>query len=734
MKKISLLCISIMVGQILINNGAVVADTTFTESQIENTENPATPTSEVDLPVAQKTTESTSTSLVNEPDPSTSSDSQLNTTEGMTTETNTIPSAEATSKTTVSAPKSIINSVWGTSPVTFDDTTGILTIMAGNLGTTYQFPNSTITITDVKEIVIEPGVIPPINSSYLFGVGGDTGGFKGVTNILGLENLDVSSVTNMHGMFADVPVQNFNGINNWDTSKVKDMSAMFSRTRAQEFNINSWDTTSVTSMKEMFWADSSLTQLDLSSWNVVNVTDMTRMFTWASALQELNISGWNTQPSKNLTQMFMGTSSLSKLVLGTNTILNSTTALPAIDTTSGQYSGGWERISPVTPSSVYQSSDLFMTNYDGSAPGTYVWQTTKAAVVAKDSTLHVGDAWNAEDNFVSATDAFGNPLSFSDVTVTGTVDTSKAGVYPITYTNGSVSQTINVTVDDLSAIKAKDSTLHVGDTWKAEDNFISATDALGNPLSFSDVTVTGTVDTSKAGVYPITYTNGSVSQTINVTVLDKADLSAIKAKDSTLHVGDIWKAEDNFISATDALGNPLSFSDVTVTGTVDTSKAGVYPITYTNGSVSQTINVTVLDKADLSTIKAKDSTLHVGDTWKAEDNFISATDPSGTPLSFSDVTVTGTVDTSKAGVYPITYTNGSVSQTINVTVLDKATTPFSNSKPSNTSTLTAEKVENKELPKTGDSNSSWLISMLGMMLIIVLGVISAFSYKKKQLK
>ncbi|MFK4968583.1 BspA family leucine-rich repeat surface protein [Lactococcus garvieae] len=312
----------------------------------------------------------------------------------------------------------------------------------------------------MKEIVIEPGVIAPQNSSYLFGTSGSNTGFNSTTNILGLENLNVSSVTNMKGIFAEIPVLNFNGLHNWDTSKVQDMSAMFYRTKAQEFKINSWNTTSVTNMKEMFWGGQALTQLDLSSWNIVNVTDMTRMFTWASALQELNISGWDTQGSKNLTEIFMGTSSLSTLVLGTNTIMNSTTALPAVDATSGQYSGGWERVSPSTPSSIYQSSDLFMMNYSGSEPGTYVWQTNKAVIVAKDSTLNVGDTWKEEDNFVSATDVSGNPLSFSDITVTGKVDTSKVGVYPITYTNGSVSQTVNVTVIGDTFLPSSDSKLN----------------------------------------------------------------------------------------------------------------------------------------------------------------------------------------------------------------------------------------------------------------------------------
>ncbi|EHV2922801.1 BspA family leucine-rich repeat surface protein, partial [Enterococcus faecalis] len=324
-----------------------------------------------------------------------------------------VPQKKSTEDVTVvPISRSVLNSMWGTSSISFDDITGVLKIGPGQLGETDTFPWPSMR-EDIKEIVLEPGVIAPENSQYLFGVGGGIGqgGFPSANKITGLENLNTSQVINMQGMFADSAVTNLSGINNWDTSKVQDMSVMFYRTRAQQLNINSWNTTNVKNMKEMFWGIQTLTQLDLSSWNIVNVTDMTRMFTWAK-LQELNISNWDITSLKNLTGMFMGTSNLSTLILGTNTIFNSTTELPAVDTTSGQYSGGWVLVSPVTPSSVYQSSDLFMTNYDGSAPGTYVWQINKAAVVSKDSTLHVGDKWKAEDNFVSATDAFGNPLSY----------------------------------------------------------------------------------------------------------------------------------------------------------------------------------------------------------------------------------------------------------------------------------------------------------------------------------
>ncbi|EHZ1693361.1 MucBP domain-containing protein [Listeria monocytogenes] len=81
---------------------------------------------------------------------------------------------------------------------------------------------------------------------------------------------------------------------------------------------------------------------------------------------------------------------------------------------------------------------------------TYVYQAVPATIKAHDSTIYVGDKWSAEDNFDSAVNSVGAAVSFDDVEVEGTVDTTKAGVYPVTYSFAGESLTINVTV------KAKD--------------------------------------------------------------------------------------------------------------------------------------------------------------------------------------------------------------------------------------------------------------------------------------
>ena len=98
-----------------------------------------------------------------------------------------------------------------------------------------------------------------------------------------------------------------------------------------------------------------------------------------------------------------------------------------------------------------------------------------------------------------------------------------------------------------------------------EENFVSATDKTGQDVPFEKITVSGQVDTSKAGVYPIVYSyEGKEEETAHVTV--KPDQSKLEVKDTTIYVGDSWKPEDNFVSATDRDGHAISFDKVQVKG------------------------------------------------------------------------------------------------------------------------------------------------------------------------
>ncbi|MFT8459542.1 MAG: bacterial Ig-like domain-containing protein, partial [Liquorilactobacillus ghanensis] len=207
------------------------------------------------------------------------------------------------------------------------------------------------------------------------------------------------------------------------------------------------------------------------------------------------------------------------------------------------------------------SSSVSDSSSASSTSGTY------ATIQAKDSVISVGTNWSAKDNFTKATDSKGNDIPFSEIKVAGEVDTNKPGTYEITYSytesgTNTFSTAITVIVTGV-VINAKDSTIIAGPNtkWDKEDNFTSATDENGNPLQISDLTVTGSVDTTKAGEYEITYScidkdGNRVSKTITVTVVDSK--AAIDAKDSTIIAGSNtkWNKEDNFTSATDENGNP----------------------------------------------------------------------------------------------------------------------------------------------------------------------------------
>ncbi len=52
----------------------------------------------------------------------------------------------------------------------------------------------------------------------------------------------------------------------------------------------------------------------------------------------------------------------------------------------------------------------------------------------------------------------------------------------------------------------------------------------------------------------------------------KADQSKLEVKDTTIYVGDKWKPEDNFVSATDKTGQDVPFEKITVSGQVDKNR------------------------------------------------------------------------------------------------------------------------------------------------------------------
>ncbi|MGG5343975.1 bacterial Ig-like domain-containing protein [Enterococcus sp. AZ192] len=280
---------------------------------------------------------------------------------------------------------------------------------------------------------------------------------------------------------------------------------------------------------------------------------------------------------------------------------------------------------------------------------------------------------------------------------------------------------------DYPSLNVHDSTIQVGESWNAADNFDSATDKAGNSVDFEDVTVKGCVDTTKEGEYEVSYSYEETTSIAKITVKAKEAAPIINVQDSSIQVGDSWKAADNFINAFDKNGKLLDFSEIKVTGEVDTTKEGEYEVSYSYEETTSVAKIAVKAKEVAPIINVHDSSIQLGDNWKASDNFISAFDRLGNAVEFKTIRIEGTVDTKKVGTYEVKYSYDGISAVAKITVKDNKKTadkPYSNHKNSKTK-------ENKKqhLPKTGEKTRR-IDTFIGSGLILVTVL---FLVKKKKI-
>ncbi|EOA3471495.1 BspA family leucine-rich repeat surface protein [Enterococcus hirae] len=290
--------------------------------------------------VIDQTIQNVTEPLVNPTDSTTTTSDSLATTDEATDETteNTQEQAkeqeQATAATTESegdatnptaeAPKvaqkanvaatSEITGTWGTSPYTFDENTGVLTIGAGELSGYKESPwnSKKVDAKSIKKIVLSGKVVAPEDSRRLFSYSYLTN----VTEIEGLSQLDTSNVTNMEYMFHGMRSVTSLDVSGFDTSNVTNMDAMFySMSNVTSLDVSGFDTSKVTEMAFMFDSMSRLTSLDLNSFDTSKVTVMDSMFFGMQSLTSLDISGFDTSNVAYMGDMFRRMSSLTSLDL-----------------------------------------------------------------------------------------------------------------------------------------------------------------------------------------------------------------------------------------------------------------------------------------------------------------------------------------------------------------------------------------------------------------------------------
>lgn len=269
--------------------------------------------------------------------------------------------------------------------------------------------------------------------------------------------------------------------------------------------------------------------------------------------------------------------------------------------------------------------------------------------------------------------------------------TNVASVSGKTIDNKQNESSTNVKQLENATINAAAKEITVGDTFDYEKDVTAKDGDLAHTDITSKMTYDRTVDTTKAGIYYVTYKvtgkNGQeVINKIKVTVKDKETPitnASIHASNYSLDLNETFDPMKG-VTATDGDKDKTDLTKkVTYDGTVDTTKAGVYTVTYkvkgtNNNEVTMPIKITVVAKDAI--ITAGNRSIQLGQSFdplkevKAEDQ-----DGYQTDLTAKINVKQNNVDVNRAGKYKIIYTvigsNGkTVEKEIEVTVTAKDAT------------------------------------------------------------
>lgn len=283
----------------------------------------------------------------------------------------------------------------------------------------------------------------------------------------------------------------------------------------------------------------------------------------------------------------------------------------------------------------------------------------------------------------------------------------------------------SITIDDKTfsydEVLQLDGSFTIGDTSKIDTNVIGE-QALPIQVSLpNDVTISGALK-------------------INIV----ASQSTINVKDTTIYQGiDQWKAQDNFVSATNTYGEPVSFSEMKIDGTVTMDELGVQKIVYsfvdsTGKIIKKAATVTVVKNQQ--SITASNYTMKLGGTRPTTKDFsATATDKLGHEIEV--IPNFDKVDFDKIGTYEVSLETADgqfkiVQLTIEENNQAGKTDPNQANNTTGDSSNSTEKGKNTvttsskaSLPKTNEKNS-WGITAVGVLLLLVVEKI----FRKKRME
>ena len=314
------------------------------------------------------------------------------------------------------------------------------------------------------------------------------------------------------------------------------------------------------------------------------------------------------------------------------------------------------------------------------------------------------DKLSATDLVQQVTDATGQVVTdFTNVAMTP-IDKTQAGPQAITltYTDAAGNQVTAITMVtvDLAELKTTPVQLVAGPNaqWHYGMSVAGVTDSLGNPVEVDQVTVNviSAPDLSPELIgQPQTVILAYVddlgrTQQVSAVVTTTKSQAQLVGRDVTLIAGPAadWTLSDSidWSKSFGSDGQPLSeanVSEVTADLTPNPRVPGQYDLqlSYVDAAgnlITGTATVNVM--ASQAALQVKNSQIKVGSVWQAGDNLVQVTNQNGEAVGIDQLTVTKSVDTSVAGVYPVTYTytdavGNVLTETALITVVDVPTDP-----------------------------------------------------------
>ncbi len=471
---------------------------------------------------------------------------------------------------------------------------------------------------------------------------------------LDLTGLSTSKVTNMQNMVFGLYSLTSLDLTPLDTSQVTSMAGMVGgNINLTQLNVSNLNTSKVVDMAGLFMMDRNISTLDLSNFDTSQVRDMSSMFSGMDDLGDLNLSSFNTKNVKDMTEMFGETGADKMITINLGKFdMNNVDHLPHIlDTTPLRITLGPNTRLTLDATYMDEHGDLVQP------------QPAGLDTFSKDEP-HNGD-WYTGKWFDTKTHQVYNTDQL--VAMYATIGNNPTATY-----------------QQQTNLEVKDSVIHLKGTWKASDNFVSATDVDGGDVAVDNplITISNQPNTQQLGKQIVTYAFVNADKNV-ATRQAQVVVTGIALHDFSKQISttSTWAPRDNVKLAVDAQGNPVAASAIVMTivnsqGQTVTNfqTPGVYLIHYQIGDDLASRVTIPLTVYSLAAVTGKNSAINLGTTWHPSDNF-SAIDENGHPLTVTSpgVSVKGQPNVNVPGSYQVTYnyvdaSGYAVSQVLTVTV------------------------------------------------------------------